>query len=503
MSPDTVSRRQLLETGLLGGALALLSTPSLSARPTEPPAPLAPLRRRPKNVIFLVSDGMSIGVPSLAEFFSRRVRTGGTIWYELLADPTATHGHFETHSLDSLVTDSAAASSAWGSGSRVANGALNTLPDGTRLTPLAPLLHDAGHRVGLVTTTTMTHATPAGFAVAVPTRSDEPAIAAQYLGVVDVLLGGGREHFDPARRKDQRDLLGEYHAAGYTCCQSRTELLATGAPQRLLGLFGEGHLPYTIDHRNEADLTERIPTLAEMTRIALTSLAATDRGFLLQVEGGRVDHAAHANDAAALFWDQLAFDDAVRVAIDFAHQREDTLVVVTSDHGNSNPGLNGMGDSTGAFARLAQARVSYDRLRDLVRQAEHADRVDAVHEVFKTQLGITVDGDEARVLADAYGGQLPLLLHRQHRNLVGVLGQVLGNYTGIGWTGTSHTADLVLLTATGPGAELFTGLQRNTAAFRHLATNFDLKHENPTMSPTVAVRPAARQAAPTVDAHWV
>src|SRR5690606_14792938 len=109
----------------------------------------------------------------------------------------------------SPVTDSAAAASAWGSGSRIFNWAMNMLPDGRALTPIAPLAKRAGRAVGLVTTTRITHATPAGFAAAAPSRNLEDDIAPQYLDVVDVLLGGGRRHFDSAQRRDKRDLLRE------------------------------------------------------------------------------------------------------------------------------------------------------------------------------------------------------------------------------------------------------------------------------------------------------
>jgi alkaline phosphatase len=114
-------------------------------------------------------------------------------------------------------------------------------------------------------------------------------------------------------------------------------------PQKVLGLFYDSHLPYTIDHIHSDALKRTVPTLAEMTRKALEILGDAPNGFLLQVEGGRVDHAAHANDAASIMWDQLAFDDAVEVVYEFVAKRDDTLMIVTSDHGNANPGLNGMG----------------------------------------------------------------------------------------------------------------------------------------------------------------
>ena len=115
----------------------------------------------------MVADGMSPGVPALADAFSHVIRAKGTHWRDLAA-ADVTRGYFDMASLNSLVTDSAAASTAWGSGSRIFNWALNTLPDGRELKPIA-VLAERGKRVGLVTTR-VSHATPAGFAACTQSR---------------------------------------------------------------------------------------------------------------------------------------------------------------------------------------------------------------------------------------------------------------------------------------------------------------------------------------------
>ncbi|MCS7008968.1 MAG: alkaline phosphatase, partial [Chthoniobacterales bacterium] len=288
-----------------------------------------------KNIIFLVSDGMSAGVLGLAEQFLRMKTGRETNWCRLIRENRCVNGLMDTASLDSLVTDSAAASTAWGSGFRVRNGSINCLPDGTKLTPIAQIAKERGKRIGVVTTATVTHATPAGFAAITPNRDDEFLIASQYLGLVDVALGGGSYFFLPESRLDRKDLVRSFQEHGYTFVENREQLRAV--PQntsKMLGLFSSSHLPYRIDVEGNDFLVGRIPSLAEMTEIALRVLKNSE-GFLLQVEGARIDHAAHHNDIATLLREQLEFDQAIGVVLNFVAEYPDTLVIITTDHGNS------------------------------------------------------------------------------------------------------------------------------------------------------------------------
>lgn len=483
---ERYTRREILRLGLAGAtglALTKLTPAQNSSRSTG----------RVKNIIFMVSDGMSAGVPSLADEFGKLVRGKGSFWYQLLQHPEATLGFFDMASLNSLVTGSAAASSAWGSGSRIFNGQVNMLPDGTRLTPIAQVVKQAGKKVGLVTTTRITHATPAGFAAVQPRRNEEDDIAPQYLNVVDVLMGGGLRHYAPNRRKDGKDLIKTYQDAGYAYWSTRDQAISDARPEKVLGLFYDSHVPYTVDHIHSEELRRTVPTLAEMTRKALEILGDAPNGFLLQVEGGRVDHAAHANDAAGIMWDQLAFDDAVEVAYEFASKRDDTLLIITSDHGNSNPGLNGMGGnyeaSNKAMAMLQHAKCSFEELPNKLRGAGGADEV---RDILKVELGIEINGEEANALAGALRGNMPPIWNRQHRNLQGLLGLILSNYNGYGWIGTSHTADYTWITALGAGREEFHGLVRNTDAFYKMLKLFGISHKNPSMSPEEARKHMSR-----------
>jgi alkaline phosphatase len=435
-----------------------------------------------------MSDGMSMGIPTLAEPFSNMTRGRGTRWNSLRHDPDTAHGYLNTDSLNSLVTDSAAAASAWASGSRINNGSLNMLPDGTRLTPIGNLLHDSGRKMGMVVTDAITGGSPGGMAAVQADRGRAEHIAIDYLDVVDLLMGGGSSHFDPLTRSDHQDVIDLYQTRGYRVVRNRSQVTGTSEADKLLGLFADSKLPYTIDHMADENLRNTIPTLAEMTRYALKSLSGSSNGFFLFVEGARIDHAAHINDISAALWEQLAFDDAVGVTLDFAADQPDTLILITTDHGNANPGLNGMGskysESDECFSLVSRATGSFQTLRHRVRDHVQVGQSpqEAAGTAVKKLMKIDLEPAEASVIGQALThNTLPDELHVQQHNWVGVVSQVLGNHTGVGWTGVTHTADQVLLSAVGPGAEHFAGLHHHTDVYDILTDLLNIQHRNPKM----------------------
>ena len=333
--------------------------------------------QKPGRIIHMVADGMSLGTLTCADYLSHQVRERGLTWIDLMQRPQARHGLMNMRSINSMVTDSAAASSSWGSGSRVKNGVVNQLPTGKNLTTLYELFAQQGWKRGLVTTTEITHATPAGFAACVDHRDTGTLIAVQYLErKVDVLLGGGQKFFDPTRRKDKRDLRTEFAQAEYQVMQTAAELADASVDKRWLGIFSTSHLPFTIDQMASKELLARVPTLAVMTQRALEWLGRREH-FILQVEGGRVDHGAHLCDAPAALRDMLAFDEAIEVVLAFQRQHPDTLVVITTDHGNGNMGVNGSGkayrQSSQMFKRVAGVKAS---LAEVMRQLRKKPRED-------------------------------------------------------------------------------------------------------------------------------
>lgn len=454
-----MNRRSVLSVPLGLGAAAVLSPAQVKAK-----------GGRPKNIIFCVSDGMSPGVLMMAEYFSKIARGKGTRWAALMNDMTASRGVQDVAALNSPVTDSSSSSSAWGSGSRINNAQVNVLPDGTPLTPIMQLAKQAGKRTALVTTATVTHATPAGFAASQPRRDDEHLIGLQYQDRVDLVMGGGVKFFEAGKRKDKVDAVGKFAQAGYSVMRTKAEMKQAG---KVLGLFSDGHIPYTIE---KAD----VPTLAEMTQFTLDGMAGASKGFIMQVEGARIDHAAHNNDIAAQLWDQLAYDDALGVCLDYAAKRGDTLVITTSDHGNSSPSLNGMGaeyvNSGKCFERIVKAKGSFDQLPKMFGSNPTAARV---REVIEAQNGVEITATEAEWVAAAAGGKKGISINRLQDVMFGVLGQVLSNYYGVAYIGTTHTSEYTFITSTGPGSLPFEGLVRNTDVFPRLTRYMGIQFKNP------------------------
>lgn len=501
-----ISRRKFFTSSALvaGGSLGFpyvgKSTETLISAPGQ----------TPDRIIHMVADGMSLGTLTCADYLSQHLRHRGLTWTQLMRQPHARRGLMNMRSINSMVTDSSAASSSWGSGSRVQNGVVNQLPSGAGLTTLYEVFSQKGWRRGLITTTEITHATPAGFAACVDNRDTGILIAHQYLDrSVDVLLGGGHKFFDPKRRKDKRDLHSEFSAAGYQVMHSAEELRTASGEKRWLGTFAEGHLPFTLDRDQDPKLKEMVPTLAEMTRKGLEWLRRHEH-FILQIEGGRVDHGAHNCDAAAALREMLAFDEAIDVVLEFQRSSPNTLVVITTDHGNGNMGVNGSGRAYGQsshlFKNVAGIKASFGEiLRNLRNKA--SERSVAASDASNTRKTPVVPSrtvptiQEIQEVLEATTGYKPserragwflaylekkgTCVYEAMNSDVIQLGQLLANHIGIGWTGSAHTSDYVELTAVGPGAEQFQGFIQNVDVFRNYTrlAGIDFKNrEEPLMA---------------------
>ncbi|WP_256975633.1 alkaline phosphatase [Paenibacillus sp. MY03] len=286
-----------------------------------------------KNVILMIPDGMGISYLT-----ATRIYKGEELSFERYAK-----GLMKTYSNDTNITDSAAAGTAMATGYKTNNGVIAVTPDGKRPESILDAARDKGKSTGLVATSRITHATPAVFTAHDPSRGNEVALATEYINNVDVILGGGRDMFLPQAeggQQPERNLVAEAEAAGYDYITNRSELDDVTS-DKVLGLFAMSDMKYDID-RDKIN----VPSLSEMTELAVETLSQDQDGFFLMVEGSQIDWAGHANDPTALITDMLAFEEAVDVALEFAKKDKNTLVVVVGDH--ETGGMN-IGNTPGGY----------------------------------------------------------------------------------------------------------------------------------------------------------
>ena len=309
-----------------------------------------------RNVVLMIADGMDVATITAGRILAGQ-RAGGTGEEHVLNLETLPHtALIKTYNVDSQVPDSAGTATALLSGRKTRLGVVNVDASvargdcdgarGRRLSTLADTAASLGKATGVVTTARLTHATPASVYASSPDRDwesdrDVPArarckdIARQLIDRADALnlevaLGGGARAFLPPEggggRGDGRDLTAAWRKEGGSVVRTAAELDA--APDGpVLGLFADSHMDY------EADRTDQ-PSLAVMSRAAIERLREDEDGFFLVIEGGRVDHGHHAGNAARALGDLIAFDEAVRAVLDSV-STDDTLVLVTSDHGHT------------------------------------------------------------------------------------------------------------------------------------------------------------------------
>jgi alkaline phosphatase len=433
--------------GALVGAAASSATPG---RPMPAPASSA----APRAVILLLGDGLGFSQIALARYATKG--RGGRFAFESM--PVT--GLVSTWSASNFVTDSGAAATAFAAGAKTDNRFLGLDPEKRPARTIGEAAKAAGWRVGYVTNTRITHATPACFYAHHDNRYDEEAVAAQLLDAdVDVALGGGLSYFLPREqngvRLDGRDLVAEARARGVQVLLRRDPLVWNGEG-RLLGLLANSHLTYELDDRSYSP-ERRDPTVAELARLALGGLGASERPFLLMIEGGRIDHAGHDFDAAGIVAETARFDEAVAAVLQWASTHPDTLVLVTADHATGGLALNDHADWTA----LARRTSSVAWLAAQIRNA------DATAELLAARTGVadwTADEVEAiRAAPDSY---------EANRRL----GRMLALRDGFTWSARvtdddthGHTGEDVPIYASGPGAELFGGALDNTDIARRIA----------------------------------
>jgi alkaline phosphatase len=394
-----------------------------------------------KNVILLIPDGMSLSDIVL------------TRWYQEgrpLAMDAFVCGLVRTYSADSLITDSAAAGSAYATGRKVEietvsvapaiatmPGAFASLPEDV-YRPLATILEGArlkGLATGLVTSSAFVDATPAAFASHVLDRYDKDVIAEQmvYAGI-DVLLAGGSDNLVPgtekANRKDGEDLTRSLAGLGYAFVTDREGLTRAAVRPEVWGLFAPGGLESEFDR-----VPESPPDLAELTREAIRILSRDKDGFFLMVESGEIDNFGHDNDPIGIISEVLAFDKAFRVAVAFAVADGRTAVVACPDHATGGLSIENYGTLKDLLSVLKKARSTSYSVRDKV-ALDGAN----LEDVLGGDYGLTgLTASEREFIRAGFQENLPLSI-----------GRVLAARAGLSFSTDNHTGEDVALFAYHP-----------------------------------------------------
>lgn len=438
----------------------------------------------PKYVFYFIGDGLGASQRQMAEYYLQE--TTNNKHAKLLINNLPVAGINTTYSKDSLVTDSAAAGTALATGHKTNNGVISQLPDGKKVKSLIEAAEEKGMATGIVTTTRLTHATPAVFASHNVSRNNENEIAEDFVtSGVDFFAGGGARHFIPkgglkdgealmkSKRKEDRNVINEFKKSGYKTFFGKTSTNAfrnmnVDGKRKVFAAFTYSHMPYEVDrvHNNE------VPSLAEMTEKGIDVLAKYDEGFFMMVEAGRIDHACHANDAKGAINDTLAFDEAVKKAYEFYKEHpSETLIVVVGDH---ETGGMGLGFGKNYFLKMNNLEDVKISVEDVLQGKYTGDReayFNYIDENFglknltvseKAKIEKAMDMVDRKVEAggNEYGGYDPVAIEATH---------VLSVRANMQWTTYGHTGTSIPMSAVGVGQEKFSGYKDNTEIAQAMA----------------------------------
>lgn len=275
----------------------------------------APKDEKVKNVILIIGDGMGLGATA-----SWMINQN----YEPTCFDRAQYAAVvKTYSANNRTTDSAAAATAMATGYKTNNGMLGMLPDGTKPESIAELAQNKGLSTGIVVTSYVLDATPAGFYAHVDKRGKRKKIAEDLIEFKpDVIVGGGRKYFTEKKYTDE-NLVEKAVNAGFTYVETPEKFYSTWTTP-ILGLLDEGK------QLDEAEINSDL--LTDLAGHTFEILEKNKKGFFAMIEGSHIDHAAHANNTDGVLWWMEEFDKLVNSAFDYADTHKGTLVIVTADH---------------------------------------------------------------------------------------------------------------------------------------------------------------------------
>ncbi len=295
--------------------------------------------KQPKNIILLIGDGMGLSEVSAVQFFGE-----STSNFEAFN----TIGLTKTSSAQQLVTDSAAAATAFACGMKTHNGAVGVDVDDKPLRNIVDYASNKGMATGIISTSSITHATPASFYAHVDKRKKHQEIAAFLpMSEIDFAAGGGLQFFD--RRDDGKDLVKSLKDNGFEVITDTLPKTTSAKKQAIL--LADNAMPKMLEGRGDF--------LPDATTLGLEHLSKNSNGFFLMVEGSQIDWGGHANDTDYLVSELLDFEKTIGVALAFAAKNKNTLVIVTADH------------ETGGFT-LAADGTNYHKIKTVFSTGGHS-----------------------------------------------------------------------------------------------------------------------------------
>lgn len=341
------------------------------------------------NIIFLIGDGMGPQITSLARIYTKYIRETDLNLTDDLAsdsdpddyilyhndplDGVASHdcsiSFTTTYSASSVVTDSAASATALSSGTKTVNGYVGITPAQDPVGTIIEAAGRKGYAGGIVCTSRITHATPAGFTAHVNDRNNEDLIALQQATMqkyVSVYIGGGANKFNGSVREDGRDLFEEAKERGFEVVTSYEQLKkveGNKSVKKLLATLTPEHFPYELERD-----PEMLPSLDQNVETAWNILSRNNKPFFMMVEGSLIDFCGHNNDPAAGVKETLSFFKAVDKALELAKKDKNTLVFVVADHDTGGISLSGGFESVVSinFEALRKASLSVPTIQDLI-----------------------------------------------------------------------------------------------------------------------------------------
>lgn len=418
-------------------------------------------KSKAKNVIMLIADGMSTEGITLAR------HTKGNS----LAMDEISVGSVITSWANGPITDSAPGGTVYAAGEKTNNKYIGTSVNDT---PMASILEGAesvGKATGIVATSEITHATPGDFTAHTNNRKNYNQILQQQINQdMEVVLGGGFNKPSGFTSEVSTDEFGSYYEEqvnnikeeGFDLITTKDELISYDG-DKLWGSFADADLKYDFDRQSDNDNVQ--PSLAEMTDKAIEVLNKDEDGFFLMVEGSKVDWAAHANNTVGIVSDILAFDEAVKTAVEFAKADGNTVVVVTTDHGNS--GIT-IGSSYYNENIESYDKATYANTTDLLKNA-------TITEERFNELASGKSDEEIKSLAKKYYAidlndeELAIVKGEQGEGRKIGIREVIARKVGIGYTTGGHTGEQIYLGVYAPSdLELLEGVVDNTEVNKYM-----------------------------------